>query len=75
LFRDLDLPLGDQRPGDRGAKQIVAFVARIGAHHREDEIADEFLAQIVDDRYAVGTPISSPWRAQAPVPHPAPDRR
>src|SRR5690606_14827129 len=45
--RDLDQPLGDQRPRDRGAEQIVAFIAGVGAHHREDEVAHEFLAQIV----------------------------
>ncbi len=45
--RDLDQPLGDQRPGDRRAEQVNAFVDRIGAEHREDEIADEFLAQII----------------------------
>ena len=47
--RDLDLALGDQWPGDRGAEQIGALVERVGAEHREDEIADEFLAQIVDE--------------------------
>ena len=45
---DLDLALGDQRPGNRGAEQIRALVQRVGAEHREDEIADEFLAQVVD---------------------------
>ncbi len=46
---DLDLALGDQRPRDRGAEEIFALVERIGAEHREDEIAHEFLAQIVDE--------------------------
>ena len=45
---DLDQPLRNQRPRDRGAEQVIALVPRIGAHHREDEIADEFLFQIVD---------------------------
>ena len=45
---DLDLALGDQRPRDRGAEQINAFVERIGAEHREDEVADELLAQVLD---------------------------
>ncbi len=53
LARDLDQALGDQRPGDRGAEQIIALVARIGAHHREDEIADELLAQILDEDMVV----------------------
>ena len=47
--RDLDLALGDQRPGDRGAEQILALVERVGAEHREDVVADELLAQIVDE--------------------------
>ena len=45
---DLDEALGDQRPGDRGAEQVEALVQGIGAEHREDEIADEFLAQVLD---------------------------
>ena len=45
---DLDLALGDQRPGDRGAEQVCALVQRVGAEHGEDEIADEFFAQVVD---------------------------
>ena len=49
LFGDLDLPLGDQGPRDRGAKQILALVKGVGAEHREDEIAHEFLAQILDE--------------------------
>ena len=45
---DLDQMLGDQRPGDRGAEQIDAFIDRVGAEHREDEVADEFLAHVLD---------------------------
>ena len=48
LAGDLDEALGNERPGDRGAEQVIAFVAGIGAHHREHEIAHEFLAQVVD---------------------------
>ncbi len=47
-LRDLDLALGDERPGDRGAEQIHALVERVGAEHREHVIAHEFLAQILD---------------------------
>ena len=36
---DVDQMLGDQRPGDRGAEQIVPFIDGIGAEHRKDEIA------------------------------------
>ena len=49
LARDLDLALGDQRPGDRGAEQILALVERVGAEHREDVVADELLPQVVDE--------------------------
>ena len=49
LTRDLNLALGDQRPRDRRAEQVQPLVQRVGAHHREDVIADEFLAQIVDE--------------------------
>jgi hypothetical protein len=45
---DLDHPLGDQRPGDRGAEQILALVHGVGAEHRKDEVAHELLAQVVD---------------------------
>jgi hypothetical protein len=46
---DLDLALGDQRPGDRGAEQVLALIDRIGAEHREDEVAHEFLAHVLDE--------------------------
>ena len=46
--RDLDQALGDQGTGDRGAEQIDALIDGIGAEHREDEIADEFLALVLD---------------------------
>ena len=49
LPRDLDLALGDQRPGDRGAEQILALVERVGAEHREDVVADELLPEVVDE--------------------------
>src|SRR5438309_1247417 len=49
LTRDLDLPFGDQRARDRGGEQIIALILRIGAEHREDEVADELVAQIVDE--------------------------
>src|SRR3546814_13326449 len=45
LGGDLDLPLGDQRPGDRGAEQVGALVDGVGAEHREHEVAHELLAQ------------------------------
>src|SRR5258708_3866132 len=45
LAGNLDLALGDQGAGDRGAEQVLAFVESVGAEHRKDEIADEFLTQ------------------------------
>ena len=52
LLGDLDLLLGDQRPGDGGAQQIDALIDGIGAEHGEDVIADEFLAHILDEDVA-----------------------
>ena len=46
---DLDLLLGDQRPRNRGAEQILAFIERIGAKHRKHIVAHEFFAQILDE--------------------------
>jgi hypothetical protein len=46
--RDVDLRLGDQRPGDRGAEQVDVLVDGAGAQHREDEVAHELLAQVLD---------------------------
>ena len=48
LLGDLDEVLGDHRAGDRGAEQILALIERVGAEHREDEIAHEFLAHVDD---------------------------
>ena len=48
-FCDFNLALGDQRAGDGSAQQIHAFIQRIGAEHWEDEIADEFFAQIIHE--------------------------
>ena len=46
---DLDLLLGDERARDRGTQQILALVERVGTEHRKDIVADEFLAQILDE--------------------------
>ena len=46
---NLNLALGNQRPGNRGAEQIKPFIQGIGAHHWEDIIAAEFLADILDE--------------------------
>ena len=47
--RDVDLPLADQRPRDRRAEQIGPLVERVGAEHRHDVVAHEFLAQVLDE--------------------------
>jgi hypothetical protein len=49
LARDFDQALGDQRARDGGAEQVDALVHRIGAEHREHEIAHELLAQVLDE--------------------------
>jgi hypothetical protein len=49
LVGDLDLLLGDQRPCDRGAEQVLALVKGVGAEHREHVVAHELLAQILDE--------------------------
>jgi hypothetical protein len=46
--RDLDLPLRDERPRDRGAQQVLAVVDRARAQGGEDEVPDELLAQVLD---------------------------
>ena len=46
---NLDLLLRDQRPRDRGTKEIEPLIPRIGAKHRENVVPDEFLAQILDE--------------------------
>ena len=49
LLGDLDLLLGDQRPGDRGAEQVLALVLGVGPEHREDVVAHELVAQVLDE--------------------------
>ena len=48
LLGNLDLLLGDERTRNRGAEQVLPLIDGIGAKHREDVIAHEFLAQILD---------------------------
>jgi hypothetical protein len=45
---DFDQAFGDQRPRDRGAEQVFAFVDGVGAEHGKHEVAHEFFAQILD---------------------------
>ena len=44
----LNHPFGDERTGDAGAQEVLAFIDCSGLHHREDEVAREFLLQIHD---------------------------
>ncbi len=44
---DLDHALGDERPGDARAQEILPFVERARLDHRKDEVARELLAEIV----------------------------
>ena len=48
---DLDLALRDQRARDRGAEKVLALIQRVGAEHREDEIADKRFSQVVDEDF------------------------
>ncbi len=48
LVGNLDQTLGDQRAGNGGTQQVLAFVNGVGAEHWKDEVADKFFAQIVD---------------------------
>ena len=76
LLGDLDLLLGDQRPRDRGAEQILALIERVGAEHREHVVAHEFLAQILDeDVLRLDAEQQRLLRAPARAPRPGRDRR
>ena len=48
LFGDLDLPLGDEWPGDGCAEEVGALVHGVGAEHGEHVVADKLLAKVVD---------------------------
>jgi hypothetical protein len=75
LLRDLDHVLRDQRPRDRGAEQVLALVHGVGAEHREHEVADELLAEVLDEDVLLLDPErqrllargldSSPWPMSA----------
>ncbi|MBP2445297.1 hypothetical protein JOH51_002736 [Rhizobium leguminosarum] len=68
-----DQMLGDQRPGDGAAEQILPLIERVGPQHGEDEVAGEFLPQIDDAdvfhakhlRLRPRRLISSPWPRSA----------
>ncbi len=51
LLGDFNQVLGDQRTGNRSAEQIDAFIDGVGAEHREDEIAHEFFAHILNENF------------------------
>src|SRR5262245_31452858 len=45
LLGDLDLLLGDQRPRDRGAEQVLALIDRVGSKHRKHVVAHELFTR------------------------------
>jgi hypothetical protein len=49
--RDFDHALGDERSGDAGAEKILALVNRASLDHRENKIAREFFAEVVDVKF------------------------
>ena len=51
LVRDVHLRLGNQRPRDGGAQQVVALVGGMRAQHREAVPLGELLAQVRDDHF------------------------
>ncbi len=53
---DLDQSFGDQRTGDRRAEEVLALVDGVGPEHREHEVADELLANVVDEDGLLGDP-------------------
>ena len=48
LRGDFDHALGDERPGDAGAQEILALIDCARLDHREDEVARELLLQVDD---------------------------
>ena len=54
---ELDLPLGDERARDRGAEQVLVLVDRTRAQHREDVVADEFFAQVLEHELRGAGPV------------------
>ena len=49
LACNVDHVFGDQRPGNRGAEQVFAFVQCVGAEHRKHEVAHEFFLEILNE--------------------------
>jgi hypothetical protein len=45
---DLHQPLGDQRPRDGGAEEVLAFVDGVGSEHGKYEVPRELLFQVLD---------------------------
>ena len=55
---DVDLTLGDERARDRGAEQVLVLVDRARPQHREDVVADEFFAEILEHELRGAGPAS-----------------
>ena len=45
---DFNQTLGNQRAGNGGTQQVLAFVNGVGAEHGEDKITHKFFTQVVD---------------------------
>ncbi len=59
-----------------GAEQVLALIDRVGPEHREDVVADELLAQVLDeDVLGLDAHAAAPSCAPAPAPRPGPGRR
>ena len=50
-MRDLDHALGDERPRDACAEKVLSLVERSRTEHRKNEVAREFLLQVVDKTF------------------------
>ena len=48
LGGDFHQALGDQRAGDAGSEQVLAFVDGVGVEHRKDVVTHKLLGEILD---------------------------
>ena len=63
LFGDFHHAFGDKRPGDAGAEEILAFIDRSGLDDGVDEVAREFLLQIVNVDFGCAGPFGLGFEA------------
>ena len=55
---DQHLVLGDQRPGDAGAQQVIAFIRRLGPQHGVAIFLGKPRAQVLDDHLIESVPLA-----------------